>query len=342
MNTSVRLLQAIVAAAAARGVPPERLLAAAGLRREELADPDGRVPRACELRLWDAVRASTGDESFGLHMAESLPVEAYGAMGFATRSSATLGEAYRRIARFVRLMRSGVRLEIVEDGAVVRLRHLPPAGEAPPSRHAVEWFMATLVLAARRGVEPGCVPLEARFSHAAPPRVDEHRRVFGAALRFAADRDELALPAALLARPQVGAEPGLSSMLDRHLDEALARLPAGHGVIDRVRAGVVEALRRGHEPTLAQLALETRMSARSLQRRLQQEGTSLQALLEQIRAELAARYLADGGYSISEVAFLLGFSEVSTFHRAFKRWTGATPAAFRRARTVPRAAGPHP
>lgn len=332
MNASVKVLQAIVVAAAARGVPPAGLLAAAGLRQEELVDPDARVPRECELRLWDAARASTGDDGFGLRMAEALPVEAYGAMGFAARSSATLGEAYRRTARFIRLMRSGVRLDIIDDGAVVRLRHVPPTGEAPPSRYAVEWFTATLLLMARRGVDPTCVPIETRFRHPAPARVDEHRRVFGAALTFAADRDELALPAALLARPQLSAEPGLSSVLDRHLDEALARLPTRLGVVDRVRAGVAHELHRGREPTLAELARDLRMSARSLQRHLQRAGTSLQVLVDGLRAELAERYLAEAGLSIAEVAFMLGFSEVSTFHRAFKRWTGLTPAVFRRDR----------
>lgn len=339
MNASVRLLQAIVMTAAARGVPPAELLAAADLRPEQLVDPDARVPRECELRLWDAARASTGDDAFGLRMAEILPVEAYGAVGFATRSSATLGEAYRRTARFVRLMRSGVRLDIVDDGAVVRLRHVPPTDEAPPSRHAVEWFTATLLLMARRGVDPACAPLETRFRHPAPARVDEHRRAFGAAPTFSADRDELVLPAALLARPQLSAEPGLSSVLDRHLDEALARLPTQLGVVDRARAGVAQELRRGREPSLAQLARDLHMSARSLQRHLQHAGTSLQALLDGLRAELAGRYLAETGLSIAEVAFMLGFSEVSTFHRAFKRWTGVTPAVFRRDRLA--GLGPH-
>jgi AraC-like DNA-binding protein len=334
MHAAVRVVQAIVAGAAAQGVAPAQLLATVGLRADELVDPDARVPRSAELALWQSATLLTGDDCFGLHLAEALPIDVYGALGFATRGSATLGEAYRRVARFIRVLRSGVALEIVADGAVVRLRHVAPAGEAPPSRHAVEWLMANLVVMARKGVDPAVAPREARFRHPAPARTDEHRRMFGAAVRFAQDHDELALDATLLARPQREAEPALASVLDRHLDEALARLPAA-GFLDRIRAALADDLRRGGEPTLDTLARRLHMSSRSLQRRLQHEGTSLQALLAGLRADLAARYLGEADCSISEVAFLLGFSEVSTFHRAFKRWTGKTPAAFRRERRAP-------
>jgi AraC-like DNA-binding protein len=327
---SVKLLQAIVTGAAMRGAAPDELLGAADLQAEQLADPDGRVPGACELRLWREATRLTGDDCLGLHMAESLPIAAHGALGFAVRGSATLGDAYQRVARFVHLARQGVGLQLARDGALVWLRHVPPAGEPPPSRHSVEWFMANLLMIARRGGDPASRPRAVRFRHPAPTRTDEHRRFFGPGVRFSQAEDELALDAALLAQPQREAEPALADLLDQHLEAALANLPAESGLLARVRRGVVEELRQGREPALETLARRLHMSPRSLQRRLREEHTTLQALLARLRADLAVRYLGEADQSISEVAFLLGFSEMSTFHRAFKRWTGVTPAAYRR------------
>jgi AraC-like DNA-binding protein len=101
-----------------------------------------------------------------------------------------------------------------------------------------------------------------------------------------------------------------------------------------VRRVLLEELRLG-EPTLARLAARMRMSERTLQRHLGQEGTSMQALLDEARHQLSLRHLGEAKESIAEISFLLGFAEVRAFHRAFKRWTGSTPAAYRQARTAP-------
>jgi AraC-like DNA-binding protein len=327
---SVKLFQAIVAGAAMAGVAPNELLAAAGVDPADLADPDGRLPMALEVRLWsEAVRLS-GDDCFGLHLAERTPIEAFGALGFALRSSATLGDAYRRMIRYFRLIAHGPSLEIVIDGDVARIRHEPPPGPVAPSRHAVECFLVNLVACVRFGVDPAYVPRAVSFRHPAPARTAEHRRVFGPGLRFGQAGDELVIERALLDRAQKDAEPALGAVLDQHLSAQLAALPASPGnFLDRVRSALAAELADG-EPALPALAARLRMSPRSLQRRLQQEGSSLSSLLDRLRADLAVRYLAESQDSIAEVAFLLGFSDVTTFHRAFKRWTGVTPATYRK------------
>ncbi|WP_437321829.1 AraC family transcriptional regulator [Sorangium sp. So ce385] len=328
-DISVKVFQAIVAGAAAEGVAPADLLAAAGVDPADLADPDRRFPRAVEARLWCEAARLLRDDGFGLRLAERLPVGGLGALGFAVRSSATVGEAYARAARYLRVVASGPSLEIRTDGDVARLRHEPPRSGPSPSRHAVEFFLGTLVVLARRGADPAFTPAAARFRHAAPARLDEHRRLFGASLRFGEAQDELVFERAFLARPQAHAEPALCEVLDQHLASLAAALPAEASFLDRARAAIAAELAHG-EPALPAIAARLRMSPRSVQRRLKEEGTSLSALLDRLRADLAVRYLSESRDSISEVAFLLGFSEVSTFHRAFKRWTGVTPAAYRR------------
>lgn len=327
-HISVKVIRAIVAGAAAFGVDPAELLGAAGIDPAELADEDGHVPHSAERRLWREAVRRTRDESFGLHLSERLAVDTFGALGFAVRSSATLGEAYRRAARYLRLLVHGPALSIHLEGSSAILRHEPPRGPVP-SRHAVEFFFGNLVMIARHGVDATFVPRSARFRHEAPARTDDHHRLFGPDVRFGQARDEIAMDRAALEKPQSHAEPALGEVLDRHLGALLAALPESASFMDRARSALAAELGRG-EPSLTALAGRLRMSPRSLQRRLQQEGTSLSSLLDDLRAEMATRYLGESRESISEVAFLLGFSEVSTFHRAFKRWTGVTPAAFRR------------
>jgi AraC-like DNA-binding protein len=336
-SISVKVFQVIVAGAAAAGVEPAALLAAAGIEPGALADPDGRLPRAIEARMWREAVRLTGDEGFGLHLSERLPVEGFGALGFAVRSSATVGEAYARAIRYTRLMVHGPAIEMQIDGAVARIRHDPPPGEPLPSRHAVEFLMTNLVFIARHGADPAFMPRAARFRHAAPARADEHRRLLGAGVRFGQDRDELIIERAVLARPQVYAEPALSVVLDEHLSARLAALPQDGGLLSSARAAILADLAHG-EPALSAVAARLSMSPRSLQRRLQEAASSLSALIDELRAELAVRYLRESRESIAEVAFLLGFSEVSTFHRAFKRWTGVTPAAYRRGRQMVKSA----
>src|SRR5262245_58421573 len=131
-------------------------------------------------------------------------------------------------------------------------------------------------------------------------------------------------------RWQARAEPALAQLLDQQLAAQLAALPAEEAsFLDRIRSALFAELDRG-EPTLEAIAARLRMSPRTLQRRLREEGSSLSAVLDRLRAELALRYLGEPRTSIGEVAFRLGFSDPTTFHRAFRRWTGQTPAEYRR------------
>ncbi len=325
-SVSVRLLHVIVAGAAERGVEPQALIRAAGLAVETLADPDGRVSHRQEHRLWSEAIRLTGDDAFGLQLAERLTPHDLGALGYAMRSSATLGDAYQRLCRYLAVLADGPVLDVQIRGREAIVRH---THEPQPPRDAVELLMAGVVSMARRNADPAFLPRAASFRHAPPEQLDVRRRWFGSNVTFNAPHNELSLDAALLAHPQAAAEPALSAILDIHLSSLAASIPKDESFLDRVRAALARDLTRG-EPTLSSIADRLKMSPRSLQRRLQDEGTSLKDVLATQREALAIHHLADASCSIAEVAFLLGFSEVSTFHRAFKRWTGVTPAAYRR------------
>lgn len=328
-TVSVRMFQVIVMGAAARGVAPERLLSEVGVPPEALLDPDGRLPRTVEVRLWQAAVRLSQDENLGLHMAAQAGIADLGPIGFAVRSSGTLREAYGRAARYLALVNQEVGLALLTEGATAVLRHVPPQG-APPPRQAVDFFLGLLHLIGRHGIGAAFSLRALHLRHPAPPARDEYQRLFAATPRFSQPHDEVIVEAALLDLPQQQAEPALGEIIERHLQDLQRQLPAGATFLERTRSCLIAELREG-EPTLERLARRLHMSPRSVQRRMQEEGTSLMELSAQLRVELARRYLRERQESIGEIAFLLGFSEASTFHRAFKRWTGMTPAAYRRA-----------
>jgi AraC-like DNA-binding protein len=324
----------VVAAAAARGVPPARLLAAVGLDPQLLIGPDGRVEAEPALRAWQVAAELCGDPWFGLSVADQFPLDYLGGLGVAVHGSATLGDGLRRFARFFPLIHQLAGLELVEDARALRLRFVPQVEVAPAQlRHPTECLLAVLVRLARRTTGAEVRPTAVALRHAEPPELSGYSRAFGVAPRFGEPDYELVFDRAVLDTPQLAPDGALLELAERHLHRRCGDLPPAETFAGRVRRVLGEELEFG-EPTLPRLAERLRMSERTLQRRLGGEGTSVQALLDELRRELSLRRLAESDQTIAEIAFRLGFAEVRAFHRAFKRWTGSTPAAYRQARTA--------
>lgn len=323
----VRGLLPVVAGLRALGHDPMPILAAVGLDAAVLADPDARVPAAQVMRVLLEGVARTGDDHLGLHLAAHAPLEAFDVHTYVVLSSPTLGAGYERLVRYQRLIHDAARVELCGDGGLATLRHRLPGGLAIP-RQSAEFVVAAWLRAGRAAIGEDWTPREVRFAHAAPDDVAPLTEFFGCRPRFDAGEHALVFDAELLERPCVAADSGLLAVLDRHASALLERVPPVHSLADRVRAEIADGLRRG-ELGAAAVARRLRMSPRTLQRRLAAEGTSFAAVLDRVRHEAAVRALADRHLSIAEVGFLLGFAELSSFYRAFKRWTGKTPAEFR-------------
>jgi AraC-like DNA-binding protein len=332
----IKTILAIVGFAANAGVPPPDLLRATGLDPAELADPDDYLLQAQEMRLWDEAVRLTGDQDFGLHLAEwvaRFPLDHFDVLAFAVRSSPTLGEHFRLAGRYIRLVHEGIHLslELEDDGDVARLVHGHTPEQIGP-RQPVEGLLALTILHARLAIGDDLAPREVCFAHARPDRVSEQERVFRAPVHYGCARNELVLDRALLDRPQRHAEQRLLALLDHQLGALLSGLPESRRFRDVVTRSMMDELPE-REPLVATIAGKLRMSARSLQRRLQGEGTSFAEVLSDLRRDRALHYLQDRRIAIGEVAFLLGFLDVTAFHRAFKRWTAKTPAEYRRSIT---------
>jgi AraC-like DNA-binding protein len=331
MNVSVRSVKPVVERLRVLGLDVAAVLSAAGVDPAALNDAEARIPHQLALALWgEAVRRS-GDDAFGMHAAEDIRPGAFDVLDYVTRSSATLGEGLRRLVRYHRILHDGavVELEVEPQGAA--LTHTLPEQAAVLPRQVAEFIVAAWLVVARQATGVDFAPVEVRFRHAAPADLREHRRLFRAPLRFDTPVNGIVLHRDVLDAPLVKSDPGLCAVLDRHVAELLERIPRSTGFTERVRQLVAKDLATG-VPGADAIARALRMSRRTLQRQLRNDRTSYRDLVEALRRELAARYLAERRIAVAEVAFLLGFSETSAFHRAFKRWTGTTPVTYRRSR----------
>ncbi|WP_437710833.1 AraC family transcriptional regulator [Sorangium sp. So ce448] len=314
--------------AAERGADRRALLEAAGLAGAALAGPDARVPLAAFYALIEAAVAATADPHLGLDFAARFEPEHFDALGFLAMSSPTLGESFRRMLRYQQIWNEGERYTLEIRGRRAHLGFVPFGPDRPAHGQLAEMFAFDALVNAGRMCGAPIQALAVRFRHAPEGDPEEKARRLGSPVLFGAPATELVLSVEELARPLPHANEALAAFLERHMSAAAARLPgaAPPALSDRVRALLGERLREGAD--LDALAARLRMSPRTLQRRLGDEGTSVHALLDEVRRGRAAALL-DADMAIGEVAYLLGYSEPSAFHRAFRRWTGVTPEAFR-------------
>lgn len=300
---------------------PEELLARVGLSPEP--EPSGWAGEAVDAdAYYDLLERAAGADDHGLpfRYAEALRVDDLGALGLALKTAPTVAGALHRLVRYILVLSDTLEYELA-DGTIA-LTGRP--GHRRGAALANECALAAIVSTLRQIVGARLVPREVTFRHPAPASDAPHRSFFGCPVTFAAPIDGVHFSDDQLARRTLLADDGLSAYLLAQLDELRARAPE-RTLVTAVRGAIADALPDG-QPGKAQIARRLGMSERTLQRRLTDDGTSFQALVTEARREAAEALLRSGDHSLAEVAFLAGFSDQSAFTRAFKRWTGTTPA----------------
>jgi AraC-like DNA-binding protein len=294
----------------------------------DLDHPERRLPEGFPREVWRLAAEATGDEAIAIHVAEAWTRPVADVLEYAFRASSTLGDALGQVVRYARIMhdRIVVRLEAQGDD-VILTGSVPP--RHPVNRYQAEIFLALWLRLARDTCAPDLAPRDARFPHSAPANPDEHRRFFACPVLFEQPVVGLRMAGADLRRPMRGADPALAALLARQLDTLLVSVPVDPSISARLRLLVKDELPSGGV-SIDRVARQLAMSVRTLSRRLDSEGTSFRRLLDSVRQELAVAYLRNPGLELAEIAFLLGYSESSAFHRSFRRWTGRTPLEFRR------------
>jgi AraC-like DNA-binding protein len=231
------------------------------------------------------------------------------------------------VSDYFPLVNTTVTLPITVGDSEVGVGIVAKPGSPAVSRPYAEYALAACYLRVRNAVGD-FDPIRVEFSHEAPADTSEHERIFRSPVLFRCVGTRMVLSRSVWDQPNAHPDPALCALLEEHAKRLLSEVSRG-GFGGEVRKTTLAQL-RGGTPTLAHVAKRLGMSGRTLQRRLEEEGTSFAELLDELRRGMAQAYLADPQVSISEVSYLLGFSEQSAFQRAFKRWTGLTPRGFRR------------
>lgn len=320
-SVSVMLVRPLLAAVGTAGL--EALLGASDLTPQLVADDDARISPAQFCVAWSEATRLSNNRQLALAIAAATPPGAFGIIEYVCRSAPTLRVALLQWVRYLNLLDDAVTvaLEIEDDRAYLRVDR---ESEAPaPASHELCW-----ALVAKYARELSTVPFRltaVEFAHPAPGDPAAYRAWFDAPVVFDAEITQLVLPRAALEAALVSSDPTLLAILTRAADELLKNTPTDPLVTSQVKRLLHEVLRsdEGHVDVVAK---RLGLTGRSLQRRLKDESTTFNAIREEVRRELAQRYL-DDGLAIAEISFLLGFSEPSAFFRAFKRWTGTTPRA---------------
>ena len=298
----------------------EARLAALELTPQVLADRDARIA-AWQLRdAWAALVALAGP-GIALEVAAATPVGAFGVVEYVCRSAPTIGEALQRWVRYLNLLDDVVEVALIADDDDVSLEVVVESATPCPQAHELCFG---LVVAQCRDLSRGrFAARRVELSHALHD-VDPYRRFFGCEVVAGAERCRLVMPRRMMGLELASADPNLLAILERHAEELRAKEPAAPPMTEQVRRILATHLRDG-DLEIAHVAARLGLTARSLQRRLKDEGSVFQSVRDGVRRELATRYLASGQLAIAEISFLLGFSEPSAFFRAHKRWTGHAP-----------------
>jgi AraC-like DNA-binding protein len=310
------------------GLDPAELFTEAGIDPKLRLDINARVSSDQYDRLVWTEKQKSGDDAFAFHLVEHIHPSYMGAMGYAWLTSASLRQAFQRMCRYGRFVADEVLIRLEDHGETL---HVLPEIESddvrdPGLRERLRF--ATVVKLCRMNMGDSFKPARIHFRQTEPPHPAAHYSYFRCELLFDSDSSILVLDSAVADQPLAGFNPQLENLLEQQIVEYLARLDQ-QDIAGRTKSVIFELLPSGRV-SIDEIASNLRMSVRTLRRRLKQAGISFKDLLAETRRELGERYIRDNSLSLTEVAFMLGFSDSSSFSRAYKSWTGQSPSDYRR------------
>ena len=315
----------------------------AGMDVASLRDLHGDEAWRERRRIWGGIMRAVRVDGFPIRVAQRFSAGEIGPLGMVAQVAPDLRSAFQRMLRHQHVLTGMTLARMCDDPArgTTIYEVLPVEGSDLGGRCRRELMVASGLKLVRDISGVWVRPRRACFRHPEPRDLHEHEKFFASEVQFGAEFDGLEFDRDTLAIPLPGADADLSQFLFEHLRAIAGDPPAVAATLEgRVRQAICRRL--GSQPlAMAALAQELGMSARTLRRRLLEHRTSYLEILDQVRRDLADELLGDASHKLSEVAFLLGFSDASAFHRAYVRWTGRTPASGRRTTSMPNAPGAH-
>ena len=305
------------------GYDAESVFLEEGIDREMILKPGVRITHARVDSLCSKLDDLIDDPCWGLRGVKYWHPSHFNALGYAWLASGTLREALTRATRYAHIIGEDRehRLEDTAKGLTVTLSRslMLPA--------LMDLAMSIWLSACRLNYGPDLNPVEVHFIHASPADTEEYDSYFKAPIKFNADTDSITFPADAVDKRLPIGNPHLAALSDQYIATYLADLDKNN-IVQRVKGAIIEMLPSGGVSD-EKVAKRLNMSTRSLQRKLQGAHTTFGKLLDEVRQEVAEHYIHDSNVSLSEIAFVLGYSEYSSFWRAYKRWKKVSPSDIR-------------
>jgi AraC-like DNA-binding protein len=326
------MVRVLVEAVELAGTPRQEFIEAAGLSNDpRLTDSSRRFEFEEYERLQRLAIELTGDPALSLHMADRVAPAAFDMVGQLVVHASTLRDAIGQCQRFGALMQSEGRVALHEGSLTAKLQLESPRAFPLLARANAELAMTGFLKVMRAFIGPRAAARAVYFEHAAPDYHREYTRIFAGAERFDQPMTAIEFDREWLDTKQLHQHARLASILESEAQRALAQLTRGRGVVDEL-ARYLATRPAACMPSMDAAAKDLGMSVRSLRRKLSAEGASYRSVVQATLENFVTRVLQNPERSLKEVALAAGFSDFSTFHRAFKRWTGLSPSEFRRTR----------
>jgi AraC-like DNA-binding protein len=303
------------------------LLRKAGLTLEQVKNSSLRLNVTSQIAFLDLAAEGLGDELFGFHLAQDFDLREIGTLYYIMASSETLGDALQRAARYSRITNEALHLRYqTSRDIVVGFEYIDVARHH--DRHQIEFFMIVLVRLVRHLSGRNLFPIRVSLTHHRQDFEAAFKSFFGCDVTFGSETDEIAFPLAVRPISLASADPFLHAMLTAQCEEMQVKQLRPAEVRVSVENQIAPLLPHG-KASASDIARKLGMSQRTLARRLAAEGLSFTVVLDEMRCDLAKRYLGEADLPITTIAWLLGYQEISTFTHAFRRWTGKTPTQAR-------------
>lgn len=324
-NTTATVRMVLKACKAA-GVDTDELLNVSGIDRKTAEHPDGEVTFEQMRAFWKNAFHMSGDPQLAIHAAEQVEVGDYKCLDYLTIHASTVAQSLENYCRYLLLINTWIAWDIIKEKDTVTLQMLPAAGIIPPLSY--EFVFSIYARRMRLLTDDNWAPALVKFPFPPPADLQVHRDFFKSDIQYDAAVGEFIVSMDCWNRKLPGGDEHLLQILDEHAKMLLSQRPLPDDFVGKIKQEIIKDL-HGGEATRDTIANRLGMSPRTLQRRLDEQGIAFAELLDEVRAELAKNKLQGSDLSLSEIGFLLGFSEQSSFTRAFKRWTGKTPREYR-------------
>ncbi len=297
-----------------------------GIDSKLITDPNARFDMDKINRFFLEMADLIPGESFALAAGNHWHPGQMGALGYGWMTSSTLRTGFNRLIRFTKILNDELRIELNETGDFLEIRKWFKVSDEVP-RFRTDGAMAILMAMIRFNTDASFHPDSVTFSYPEPDDTSAYYQLFQCPISFGEKYDAIVISIEEADKPRICSNSQLSLLNDQVLVKYLAKLDKDN-IVEQVKATIMGQLSSGATNDLS-IASDLFMSKRTLQRRLNDNDTTFKELLNEVRHELANKYILDSSLPVTEISYLLGFSETSSFTRAFKRWSGQSPTEYR-------------